>query len=113
MEEAIVYLLKHTGHNALKVGVAGAESADRRMRDNVRNGFAIVKTWDIATGQEAENIEQEVIRHWRQDLNAPPNVKKEHMRSGHTETASMRKVGLQRTIDHIDSLVYSQEQLAA
>ena len=104
MEEAIVYLLKHTGHNALKVGVAGAESANRRMRDNVRNGFAIVKTWDITTGQEAEDIEQEVIRHWRQDLNAPPNVEKAHMRGGHTETASMRKVGLANTIDYIDTL---------
>ena len=104
-EEAILYLLKNTSRNALKVGIAGAESSNRRMNDNIRNGFAIVKTWAIATGQEAEDIEQEVIRHWRQDLNAPPNVKKEHMRSCHTETASMSKVGMMNTINYIESLV--------
>ena len=103
-EESILYLLKNTSRDALKIGVAGKDKAEQRMKDNIANGFVIVKTWTIATGQEAEDIEQEVIRHWRHDLNAPPNVKKEHMRSGHTETVSMRKVGLRKTVDYIDSL---------
>ena len=35
MEEAIVYLLKNTALNALKVGVAGKDSGNRRINDSL------------------------------------------------------------------------------
>jgi len=106
MEEAIVYLLKNTALNALKVGVAGKDSGNRRINDSLRYGFDIVQTWAVPTGQDAVDIESEVLRHWRDDLNAPVHVAKEDIpRGGHTETASMRKVGMHKTVEYINNLV--------
>ena len=105
-DPAVVYLLKHTGFNAVKVGIAGSKRQRLRMMDNTRYGFAVVQTWEVSTGQEAYDIEQRVIRHWRQGLKAEEHVAKEDMpRGGHTETASMRKVGLAKTIGYIDGLL--------
>ena len=62
--------------------------------------------WKMGTGQEAYDIEQEVIRHWRNDLNADACVDKEQLpRGGHTETARTKKVGMRKTLDYIEELV--------
>ena len=122
----MVYLMNNSALKALKIGITLRKPAKMkrgkhpRLREHERSGFRVVRTWNFDTGEPAWNIEQEVLRHWREELNAPQFVTAEQMChhgrtccSGATETVSSRKVGLQRTIDHIDSLVYSQEQLAA
>jgi hypothetical protein len=61
------------------------------------NGWVLVRTWDHSDGQVIWDCEKEVLRHWREDLNAPL------VKPGR-ESASTRKVGLQRTIDYIEGL---------
>ena len=103
---ARLYLLSNPGLNALKIGVAGEDKIVRRVLDSYPYGFYLVRNWKFSTGQEAYDIEQEVIRHWRNDLNADACVDKAKLpRGGHTETARTRKVGMRKTIDYIERLV--------
>tara|TARA_R110000824_G_scaffold184353_1_gene365322 strand:+ start:2037 stop:3233 length:1197 start_codon:yes stop_codon:yes gene_type:complete len=107
MHPTVLYLMKNSERNALKVGIASeGRSARNRIREHINCGFSLVNTWLFETGEPAYNTEQEVLRHWRDDLNAPEHLTKDDMfRGGHTETVSMRKVGLQRTIDYIEAQV--------
>lgn len=103
----MVYLLKHSKLGALKVGITKNES--RRIHQHERSGFKLVKTWQFSTGADAYKVEQEVLRHWHEDLNCPKDgyIPKEAIvasSAGHTETVSMRKVGMRKTIQMIDEL---------
>ncbi len=100
----LVYLLKHSAWGALKVGITKNEG--RRLHEHERSGFVLVQTWQCPTGKAAYEVEQEVLRHWHEDLNCPKGgfLPKGLKGAGHTETASTRKVGLKRTIDYIDQL---------
>ena len=113
----MVYLVKNPTLGALKVGITLQNPVKmwmgkhQRIREHELSGFDVVKTWDFDTGEPAWNVEQEVLRHWREDLGAPEFVTPEQMChhgrtccAGHTETASTRKVGLRRTIDYIEEL---------
>ena len=103
---ARLYLLSNPGLNALNIGVAGEDKIVRRVLDSYPYGFCLVRNWKFSTGQGAYDIEQEVVRHWRNDLNADACVDKAQLpRGGHTETARTRKVGMRKTIDYIGRLV--------
>ena len=107
MHPTILYLMKNSEKNALKVGIASeGKCARQRIGNHVKCGFSLVNTWLFETGEPAYDTEQEVLRHWRDDLNAPERLTKDEMfHGGHTETASMRKVGMKNTINYIESLV--------
>jgi hypothetical protein len=100
----LVYLLKHSAWGALKVGITKNEG--KRLHQHERSGFVLVQTWQCPTGKAAYEVEQEVLRHWHEDLNCPKGgfLPKGLKGAGHTETASTRKVGIKRTIDYIDQL---------
>jgi hypothetical protein len=118
MKPTFVYLVSHSGLGSLKVGITlqnpvkFRSGKQQRLREHELSGFKVVRTWEFTTGEQAFNVEQEVLRYWREDLNAPASVTPEQMCShgrtccaGHTETASTRKVGLQRTIDYIEERI--------
>ena len=103
----LVYLLKHSAWGALKVGICRTKNEGRRLHQHERSGFTLVQAWPCPTGAAAYKVEQEVLRHWHEDLNCPKGgfLPKGLKGAGHTETASIRKVGLKRTIDHIEALI--------
>ena len=113
----MVYLMSNPKLKALKIGIALQFPAKMkrgkhpRLREHEHAGFKVVKTWNFDTGEPAWNIEQIVLKHWREELNAPQFVTAEQMChhgrtccSGATETVSRRKVGVKKTVDYIDSL---------
>ena len=106
----LVYLLSHPTQFALKVGVtSGAAKADR-VEQHTRNGWTLVRLWNVPTGDDAETIEEAVLRWWRLSLGAPPAIHREHMpQGGCSETASLLWVDLDDTVARIDMLV---EQLS-
>ena len=109
MEPTLLYLMKNSKRKALKVGIAMVgKQAEKRFGDHGKCGFILVSTWGCETGEVAYGLEQEVLRHWREDLGSPREgflVKSEMYAGGHEETASIRKVGLKRTVDYIEALV--------
>ena len=63
-----------------------------------------MRTWDVATGVQAINIEQSILRWWRDDLGAPYALTKDDMpQGGRTETASLLWVDIDDTLARIQS----------
>ena len=101
-----LYLMTNPQKKALKVGIA--KTARLQKRTSEHKGFKIVMVWHFKTGELAWGLEQKVLLHWRRTFGSPANgfVPKSEMPSnGHQETASTRKVGLQKTIDYIESQI--------
>ena len=105
-----LYLIRRKG--VLKVGIYNTDRGPKmgnrrdRLQRHVFHGWTIARTWSFSTGTEARNIEQTVLKHWRKDLKAPAALEVgEMITGGETETVLTRKVGLQKTIDYIESQI--------
>lgn len=86
---ATLYLV--TTNDALKIGVAAAEG--QRIRTHEARGWKHLWSVDLPTGDDAYNLEQTVLRHWRDDLGLPAAVSAEMMpQGGATETVSAHDV---------------------
>lgn len=97
-EAAIVYLLVHREHLALKVGVAKltpARTAMARVELLARRyGWCPYRQLEVSTGRQAFRVEQAILRWWRQDLGLPPHLGRSET-EGHTETVSLDAVNEQ------------------
>lgn len=86
---ATLYLVRT--NDALKVGMAAAEG--QRIRTHEARGWKHVWSIDVPTGDDAYNLEQNVLRHWRDDLGLPLAVAAVTMpQGGATETVSAHQV---------------------
>jgi len=102
--EALVYLVVHEPYDAVKVGIAAAGS--KRVLTHESERWETSRIWDGVTGDEARQIEREVLRWWRIDLQLPHGVPKDMMpQYGYTETAPLHMLDLDATIARIDGLV--------
>jgi len=108
-QPTILYLIRNKKLGASKIGITNVHNTDRkysRLRSHEKHGGVTTKQWVFDRGDTALEVEQAVLRHWRNDLKAPPVLSKGDMpQKGWTETASTRKVGLQKTIDYIESQI--------
>jgi hypothetical protein len=97
-----VYLLHHDGFAALKVGVANQGSL--RIAGHERHGWKLIKTWPCEDGATALFIERQVLRWWRHDRLAPEAMRPSEMpQGGFTETAAVLFVGLELTLQFLES----------
>ena len=88
-----LYLVRHDGHRALKVGIA---NINERLRQHTSLGWQVVGRWDASATQDAREIEREVLR-WFKQLGIPFALERNEMRyRGYTETASLDHVDIQR-----------------
>ena len=79
------------------------------MSAHKRNGYRLAQTWSFEVGQEAKDIEQEVIRRWREDDELLPAApEREH---GRTETVHTDGLPLEEIIKRISKLVRQQRAL--
>jgi hypothetical protein len=102
-QRGILYLMSDR-QGTLKVGITSTKNKYFRIQTHKFHGWYTVKTWE-APGRAVMRREQDVLRWWRDTLSAPMVKTAEDMpQGGWTETASTRKVGLQRTIDYIEEL---------
>ncbi len=107
-QPTILYLIRNKAQRAFKIGITNVHNTDpcySRLRQHEKYGWVTVKQWVFDRGDTALETEQALLRYWRKDLGAPEALSREDMpQGGWTETASTRKVGLQRTIDYIEGL---------
>ncbi|MFZ3499312.1 hypothetical protein ACODT5_39910 [Streptomyces sp. 5.8] len=83
---ALVYVLHHQGLNAVKVGITN--TGTKRLAAFQSGGWHAVRTMDFATGADAYQVEQAVLKRLRVDLGIPQYLTKEYMPyRGETETA--------------------------
>lgn len=103
---ALIYLLIHEQLGAVKVGVTSTDSRSDRIQQHSRKGWELVGSWDVAYGRRAEEIEEEILSWWREEIGAPQAVEAESMRQGGaTETAPLALISLTETATKIGRLV--------
>jgi hypothetical protein len=102
----LLYLMKHEGFFALKVGVTSTAARKNRIRTHQMAGWSLVKTWDLPDAGVAESIETVVLSHWRRSLKAPPALLPSDMPSGgHSETVALIYVTAEDAASLIEQLV--------
>lgn len=110
--QGIVYLLERKDFFSLKIGITTPNSRTNRIAAHVKEGWQLVQSWITETAFQAVEVEEDILSWWRIDLDAPISMRKEDMRSGWTETASLLYVEVESTCQRIDSLVNEFAQRA-
>ncbi len=103
--EGIVYLLQRQDYFSTKVGITTPNSRTDRIAAHVKEGWQLVQSWRTDTAFQAEEVEENILSWWRNELEAPISMRKEDMKSGWTETASLLYVDLETTRDRIDNQI--------
>ncbi len=104
----IVYLLVNNRWQALKVGITTTASKTDRILAHTKRGWSVLSTWSTATGADAWDVEQEILRWWRFDCETPQGIAPSEMpQGGWTETASLVYVGAVETAARIQAEVDS------
>lgn len=103
--QGIVYLLQRQDFFSAKVGITTPYSRTDRIAAHVREGWSLVQSWTTDTAFRAEDIEENVLSWWREVLEAPISMRREDMKSGWTETASLLYVDIELTCQRIDNLI--------
>jgi hypothetical protein len=104
--QGIIYLLQREDFFSAKVGISTPNSRTDRIAAHVKEGWRLVQSWTTDTAFQAEEVEEEILSWWRTELEAPISMRKEDMKSGWTETASLLYVNIDDTASYIDKLVF-------
>ena len=92
---ALVYLIHHEEFGSHKVGITGSGSRADRLKGFSALGWEIHKTLELPTGEDAHEVEQEVLNSYREQ-NFCPYLTPDLMKSmgGHSETIDAEAVSL-------------------
>ena len=102
----VVYLMHHPDLFCLKVGVSTTAAKQVRVDAHAKKGWVTIATWGTHTGDDAEQIEQQILGWWRNELGAPVALTKSEMPSGGwSETAALIHVDIDDTIARITRLI--------
>ena len=102
--------MHHPDLFCLKVGVSTTAAKQVRVDTHAKTGWVTIGTWDTPTGDDAEQIEQQILGWWRNELGAPPALTKTEMPTGGwSETAALIHVDIDDTINRINRLVAELE----
>ena len=91
-----LYLITNEELNSHKVGMGNHKKNNDRLGRFLKDGWKTFKVWQTNTGAEAIDIESEVLRILRKELNFPIHLSKEQIpkTQGHTETVSADSITL-------------------
>ena len=101
-EEAVVYLITHTGLRAAKIGITDASG--NRLKKHSTRGWQVLCMVSVP-GELALSIESEILDWWQGELALPPFLSRHEMRQGGwTETVGAEEIDLALTIRRIRRL---------
>lgn len=103
--QGTVYLLERQDFFSAKVGITTPNSRTDRIAAHVKEGWQLVRSWTTNTAFQAEEVEEDILSWWRNDLEAPISMRREDMKSGWTETASLLYVNVETTSIRIERLI--------
>ena len=90
---AYLYLITNKDLNAHKVGISGHGATANRLERHKRLGWTSYGVLDLATGEEAYEIEERILEWLRLDLQLPKYLVAEQMpQGGHTETVDASEI---------------------
>ncbi len=107
---ALLYFLYKPIVEAFKIGVTTTKST-RRLDGLTRyQNYEIVKTWEFEVGKDARDIEQKVLRWWRDDLSLKPA---ETGITGWTETVSATMISRAEILKFVSTEIEALSQIEA
>lgn len=87
------YLIKHHELNAVKVGIGNLNRKQDRLREHKRHGWSILYRYDFEYGEDAYNIEQQILKWVKKERNLPNNLSKKDLpQGGWTEAFSADEI---------------------
>jgi hypothetical protein len=103
--QGTVYLLERQDFFSAKIGITTPNSRTDRIAAHVKEGWRLVQSWTTDTAFQAEEVEEDILSWWRNDLEAPISMRREDMKSGWTETASLLYIDIDETSIRIEKLI--------
>ena len=108
VDDAIVYLITHTGFRAAKIGIT--DSSGSRLKRHITRGWQVLCTVAVP-GERAMLIEAEILDWWRGELALSAYLGQREMKQGGwTETVSAEEIELATTIRRIRHLAEAPGQ---
>jgi len=99
---ALVYVIRHDKHRALKIGITSQRNQSTRLSAHRADGWVLVKSWKVHSGQHAVFVEGEILRWWRDELHERPKLKRAEMpQGGWTETIRIDAVTLEELVRRV------------
>lgn len=104
-QPGIFYFIEHDEYLSRKVGIANKKSA--RLDGWKKNGWKVIFTYESNSGLEILNLETQVLRWLRKDLEIPQHLGPEEMGhfGGGSETFSMEAVTIDQVTSKIEQIV--------
>lgn len=101
-EVAVVYLIVHPLHGAAKIGIT--DTSGTRLKLHRSRGWQTLAIVQVP-GEQALDIEKDVLSWWRADLELPPYLSKFEMpQGGWTETVDVDEIDIPATIARMRDL---------
>lgn len=104
-QPGIFYFIEHDEYLSRKVGIANKKSA--RLDGWKKNGWRVIFTYESNNGLEILNLETQVLRWLRKDLEIPQHLGPKEMGhfGGGSETFSMEAVTINQVTSKIEQIV--------
>jgi len=103
---AILYLLKHTKKEILKIGITGSKTKESRLATHSRHGWKVIATWEKRNAVKIARVENDILNWWRRELQQKPALTNSQMpQGGFTETVSTNLVRPRTVIMRVNRLL--------
>jgi recombinational DNA repair protein (RecF pathway) len=105
-----LYLMKHMNHRSLKIGIGNNKTRLNRISEHEKNGWELLERMDFLTGEQAYQVEQEVLAWIRLTCGLKPFLSpKEMPQRGWTETFSDSGITTEEVWKKVHSVTQSIE----
>jgi hypothetical protein len=101
----ILYLLTHLDLESHKIGITNINAKEKRLEKHSKQGWIIYEKWLFENGNNAFEVEQELLSWIREDLNLPAYLGKTQMpQGGYTETVDSKEIELSEIVQKVKTL---------
>lgn len=110
-DPAYIYIMQHNEYESIKVGISNNKSRPNRVRQHEINGWIHHKSFNLANGHMAEDIENELLRWIRLEKKLGIHLTKKMMRQGgHTETMDALKITIFEIQKRLEKIIKGYRQ---
>jgi len=102
---AYFYLITNRELNSHKIGISGHGASMNRLERHKKNNWDVYAVLDLDTGEQAYELEEQILDWLRNDLGLPRYLLSEQMpQGGHTETVDASEIDLATIWSKIEEL---------
>jgi hypothetical protein len=102
----ILYVITHELLGAHKIGITNEAAKEKRLKKHEAEGWLTYKTVFFENGNDAFEIEQQILTWWRTERGLPIYLSSAEMpQGGHTETVDSNEIDLMDIGNQIEALM--------